>query len=928
MTSHLSRSAPLPNRLSLLPSVLVGALFVLSGACGLAYEVVWTRYLGLFLGNTVLLHTAVLGSFMGGMALGSLLAGRFADRLPRPLRAYGWLELGVAVYGAAFPLLAALGQGMVAAATGPFPPGTIALLVFRLALAAALLLLPTLLMGMTFPLLTAHLDRSAGAGAGGANWLYFANCAGAVLGTLLTGLALIPSFGMRATVLGVAALNALIALAAMALGHAALPEAMAAEDGSKEQGGNPAAGGERWVLAVICLSGGTAFLYELVWTRFFAVSLGSSTYSFTLMLAAFISGLALGSVAAQLLPTRRAPLAWLALTEILIGIAVAASLPLYPRLPYWSWWLKWLLRPSEESIWLFHGVQYGLTFVVMAVPTFLFGLTFPTAIRAFSAEGRSASAGASAVYGWNTLGTLGGVLLAGCVLIPALGLRHTLQIGAGANLTIGALLFFARVPTDYFGGRVRPAMAGITLLGALLVLFNPQWPPAPLGFASHGANFRPPANWEQYAGMRGSRQMVFYREDFGSTVAVIGFQEPHTGKPATSLIVDGKADASSYGDLPTQTLIGSLPLVLKPEARDVFLLGLGSGMTAGSVLAHPVDRVDCAEISRTVPLAAAHFGDVNRQALRDPRLHLTLDDGRTFLAARTAQGRKYDVIISEPTNPWIAGVGNLFSDEAFQATARGLKPGGIVAQWFHSYALNDPLIATILKTFRRTFPYVMIFQGVATDYILIGSREPFQPNFRAMAERLKRPAVRDDLARSNITGLVSLLHKQVFAPSGEIGLEEGGRINTDDRPILEFAAPHALYLGQSGVKVVQDDQRYTPGSGLLIEQYLGGREPTQAEFRELLRLESDRRSVNPFLERRLLRHYLRRWPDDAGMLLRSARRLKADGRNPEAHAQALRSAQLGNREAQPFADRLRVEMAWDDRAAVVPSSANPLPTGR
>ena len=242
-------SRPPAKRAPLLAQILVGVLFVLSGACGLAYEVVWTRYLGLFLGNTVLLHTAALGAFMGGMALGSLLAGRFADRLPRPLRAYGWLELGVAAYGALFPLLSVVGRGLVAAAAEPFPPGTTALLVVRVLLAATLLLPPTLLMGMTFPLLTAHLDRSAGAGAGGANWLYFANCAGAVVGTLITGLTLIPNIGMRATVLGVASLNAVIALAAIVLGYSTLPSPQKVEEAVQE--GRTVPGSEKWVLAAI-----------------------------------------------------------------------------------------------------------------------------------------------------------------------------------------------------------------------------------------------------------------------------------------------------------------------------------------------------------------------------------------------------------------------------------------------------------------------------------------------------------------------------------------------------------------------------------------------------------------------------------------------------------------------------------------------------
>jgi len=843
-------------------TLLACTLFVLSGACGLAYEVVWAKFLGLFLGNTVLLHTAVLGAFMGGLALGSLLLGRRAAASAAPLKVYGWLELGVAAYALAFPALAGLAQGAVGAAAGALTPGSLPLLAVKIAVAAALLLPPTLVLGATFPFLTAHLERTTGRGEAGANWLYFANCMGAVLGTLLTGFCLIPSLGLTATVTAVAIFNAAIGLTAIAAGAAAPRRPGAAAEAA-------ASPTSRVVLVAIALSGATAFVYEIVWVRLFAVSLGSSTYSFTLMLAAFITGLGAGSVAANLIPAARArPLAALAVAELLIGLAIVASLPLYPRLPYWSWQWKWLLRPTPESIGLYHALQYGLTFLVMSVPTFLFGLTFPAAIRAAGggAGSGATSAHAARVYGWNTIGTLAGVTAAGALLIPWLGLRGTLQVGAVGNLALGAWLLIRAFP----GLRTPALVAGG--VGAAAALLTPAWPP--LSYASFRANQAPPATWKQYAEIAAGRKLVFYREDHGTTVAVEELRHPSTGIVERALIVDGKTDATSYGDLPTQSLLGHLPLLLNPGARSVLVIGLGSGVTVGSVFTHPVERVDCVEISPAVAAAAEHFSAANRDALRDPRLHLTLDDGKTFLAAAP---RRYDVIISEPTNPWISGVGNLFSEESFRAAAAALNPGGLCAQWFHTYALDDALVATIVRTFRSVFPHTVIFQGTEGDYLLVGSREALRPDWAALARRIETPAVRDDLARISVRGVAGFLARQSHSDAAAAALAEGGGINSDDLPLLEYRAPHALYLGRTAERIPALDTRRGDGRGLLLHEFLGGRGFDRAETEAVLTALSDPRAGSPDLHLPLLEAYARRWPGTGEPLLRAARARAARG---------------------------------------------------
>jgi len=879
--------------------LVVCALFVLSGSCGLAYEVVWAKYLGLFLGNGVLVHTAVLGTFMTGLAAGSLIIGRRAERIANPLKAYGWLELAIAGYAGLFPLLASAGQALVLQAAGPFPPGTMGLLVIRIAIGCALMLVPTVLMGATFPYLTSYAERTGNRGAAGANWLYFANCAGAVAGSLITGFALIPQLGLSGSLMAVMVLNVLVGALALLAGMAGSAPVPPAESEAHASGQGAAA--NRLVLAAVCVSGATAFVYELVWTRLFAVTLGSSTYSFTLMLSAFITGLALGSIAANALPgVGRSPLAWFARAEILIAMAMALAIPLYPRLPYLFWQWRWQLRPVAESIPLYHLFQYGITFLVMAVPTFLFGLTFPTAIRAASREDSVASHAAE-VYGWNTVGTVAGVTLAGAVLIPLLGLQGTLRVAAALNLVIGCVLL-------YKASDAPPAVRRWALLAApaaLLLLLSPQWRPLSFTQGALRANVPPPADWSRYQTMLRSREPVFYREDLGTTVAVVRAIDPDSGQPQLGLIVDGKMDATSVGDLPTQTLLGQIPLVLKPESTDVFVLGLGSGVTAGSVLTHPVERVDCVEISKAVVDAARRFQATSGGPERDPRFHLTIDDGKTILASTR---RKYDVIISEPTNPWIAGVGNLFSKESFEAAARALKPGGIAAQWFHAYQLDDPLVATIIRTFRSVFPHTIAFQGNSQDYILIGSTQPLPVDFSKMEERLKRPEVARDLSRINVTRLAALLALQTHTGEAVAALEENGGLNTDDFPLLETLAPHAHYLGLTAKKIEKTDCRYSRGRGLLLDHYLRGRPLDREELLAVYRTLSDPRVAQPSLSFRILHEYLARWPDDAALLLAAARFLESNGRVEQALAYARRASAAGNREGAQMAAALEARL--------------------
>jgi hypothetical protein len=459
------------------------------------------------------------------------------------------------------------------------------------------------------------------------------------------------------------------------------------------------------------------------------------------------------------------------------------------------------------------------------------------------------------------------VVVAGVVLIPLVGLRATMQVAAVLNLLIGGGLLLA-APSCAKTRKTLAAAAAVTLL---VLVISPRWHPVSLSYGAFRNQQEPPPNWESYSKRLLVDKLLFYREDFGSTVAVLRHDDPDKKEPSSvRLVVDGKADATSYGDMPTQLLLAQVPLFLRPHAKDVFVLGLGSGVTIGSALTHPVERVDSVELTRAVVDGAEQFTEFNRGALKDPRFHLSVDDGKTVLAAAP---RQYDVIISEPTNPWISGVGNLFSEEFFRTAERKLKPDGILTQWFHAYELNDQLVATIIRTFKGVFPHVVIFAGSANDFIMIGSKQPLAASFAEMEERMRRPEVAADLNRIGVRNVLELLARQSHSPSAvdEVIQKDGealGAINTDDLPILEFLAPRSLYVRTSAERIKNTDSRLAAGSGLLVEGYLREHPLTREGYQSLIESLSDPRLEQNGLSYRLLRAYLARWRDDPRYLRR------------------------------------------------------------
>lgn len=893
------------RRFHLVPYVL----FIISGACGLVYEVTWARYLALFIGYTTLAHMCVLAVFMGGLALGSIWIGRKTRRFRRPLAVYGVLEVAIGLYALVFPSLMASARSAALSAASGLEPGTSAWLVIKILVSFAVLIIPTVLMGGTFPTLMRYYQPESTAGEDKSEWLYLLNCAGAVIGALLAGFVFIPSYGMMFTLFGIGAVNAVLGLCAIGVSYLE-PSAEVREIATE------AARPERYplstlVCAVTAASGLAAMIYELVWIRIFAVTLGSSTYSFTLMLAAFITGIALGSLVVGLAPgIRRHALSSLAMAEIAIGAAVVVSLPVYERLPYIFWRWSSLLSHTPDSYGLFNFMKFSLCFVVMVVPTFFSGMALPLAIKLVARKDERIGEDAGFVYGANTIGTLVGALITGLVLLPFIGMRHSLDLALVINVFAGAAILLVS------GNQRATTCAGVACVAVILaVVIMPQWNRSSFIVGTFRQSVSAPRTWQEYQSVFYPKAVYYYSEDSDGTVAV-GHTRGHSDR---SLFINGKADASSYGDLCTQVLLGQLPMFFNAGARDALVIGLGSGASANSILTHPGTKVDCVEISPSVVRALPYFDKTNNRVRVNKRFNLIVEDARTYVAATRKQ---YDVVASEPTNPWIAGVGNLFSADYYHFVGHILKPGGIMAQWVQKYEISDYLMQVIADTMLTEFPYVYMFETQGADCVFLASKEPIEPRFAEMENMLKVPAVKRDLDRISVHTVAALLGRQMMTPETLVSLlGDNGPVNSDDQPLLEFKAPEAQFLDERAVALSQADERLTSGRGLFVRKYLGDGPLDRKTTESLIQSYSDPRVHNSALAYGLVRYYISNWPDDWALSMYSA---LASGRDLSGPLRTAASVKKPGVLAQEVRADLVVDDFMDAQTVFTPQSPYPV----
>jgi spermidine synthase len=786
---------------------LLYLVFLLSGAAGLIYESIWTRYLGLFLGHSAYAQVIVLVIFLGGMSIGALAIGYGTERVKRPLFWYAMVELATGLVGLVFHDLFVATTKLAYTSVFPSVGTGVAQTIAKWGIASFLILPQSILLGMTFPLMSAGVVRRIPLRVGRAlSTLYFANSLGAAIGVLLAGFWLVAVAGLPGTLFAAAIINVVVAtIVIIALSASREPETPATTAVAlPEISGHSR---QRLWRLLIAVSFGTAvssFIYEIGWIRMLALVLGSATHSFELMLSAFILGLALGALWVRRRADANATsLRFLGYVQLAMGSLAMATLPIYLDSFHWMVSFMAAFAKTPEGYALFSIGRYAICLAVMLPATFCAGMTLPLITRMLV----GASVGERAigqVYGVNTLGSIVGAALAGLVLLPTLGLKWMLVAGASIDIVLGLALFASEWrlgPTAEHPRWVWRFAGAVGGVAAVVVAIATQG-----GFDETLLT----SGVYRYGTVQapGTRRILFYKDGRTATVSVRRI--PNTG--GLSLGTNGKPDASlgpewldpkapvTLGpfthDTPTQLFVPLIALAHMPGAKTAAVIGHGSGMTSHALLASPtLESLATIEIEPEMIKASRAFYPANARAFDDKRSTFAIDDARAYFAAR---GKKFDLIISEPSNPWVSGVSGLFTTEFYDHVRNYLTPNGIFAQWLQLYEIDDALVLGVISALSEHFPAYAIFQLSEKDILIVATTRGQLPNpdwsifqYPSLASDLKRvwpitPRTMETLRVADSRSLAPLIRM-------------AGVTNSDFYPTLDLNAERMRYMRTQAV---------------------------------------------------------------------------------------------------------------------------------
>lgn len=773
------------QRGALIRGTLYG-LFALSGLAGLMYESIWTHYLKLFLGHAAYAQTLVLAIFMGGMAIGAWLAGDIAKRAARPLLWYVGVEclLGLAalLFDRSFRGMQGWMYDLVLPQLGS--PFAVDLVKWT---AAALIILPqSILLGATFPLMSAGVVRIYPKIAGSTlSWLYFSNSFGASAGVLLSGFVLVDKVGLPGTMLTAGLINFLLAFGVYVVNKGLVESGATVHQQSKVSGMSVSVT-VSLLLITAFVTGAASFLYEIGWIRMLSLVLGSATHSFELMLSAFIVGLAIGSFWIRKRIDGRADLVqWLGWIQVTMAMLALLSLPLYMQgFDAMAAFLS-AVNSNASGYVLFNLYSYSICFALMLPVTICAGMTLPIITTIMLRQGYGEQS-IGRVYAANTLGAITGVILAVHLVMPLMGLRQVVIVGALFDFGLGIWLLFGPW-SERLQLRLRLALAAM-VVAALTIAVTVEFDPN----RTASGVFRKGAS-------RIDGEVLFHRDGKTATVDVI-----RDIKMNLSIATNGKVDAGFEaevvsGDDYTMILMGAIPLAHVPNARQAAIIGLGSGRSTHTMLSgSSLERVDTVEIEPAMVEGARLFGPLVSKAYEDPRSHIEIDDAKTFFS-RT--GRHYDVISSEPSNPWVSGVASLFTIEFYQHVKRHLRPGGVFVQWLHLYEIDIPMISTVMNALGASFDDYAVYLSNDVDVVIAAMPSGALPSLsgrvlqdKSLAELLASLDIRtmDDL---NVRKLGT---KKTLAPYfSSLGMPA----NSDYFPILDQGATSRRFMKLSAAEL-------------------------------------------------------------------------------------------------------------------------------
>jgi spermidine synthase len=795
----------------------VSLLLFGSGLTALVYQVAWTRELRLVFGFSTAASAAVVAIFMAGLGVGGLVLGKRADQSSRPLVFYGRLELLIAATAAVTPALVWLVRVAYIAAGGTTRLGMAGGTVARLLLSTLVLAVPTVLMGGTLPAATRAVETDEDHGRRFLALLYGSNTLGAVAGTLVSTFFLLEALGTRQTLWVSCLVNALVGFVAVRLGRQQpAAAALAAEISSSETASNPSRsdrrsarsarnkkekksqprepaqesssreiGGRapRFVLVAAAATGFAFTLMEIVWYRMLAPLLGGSTYTFGLILAVALLGIGFGSLARS---NRRQPasLAGFAATCALEAALLAFPYALGDSVAI----LAALLRPIGAFGFGGFVISWSIITLLVVFPAaFLAGLQFPMLISLLGRGRQNVGQHVGLAYAWNTGGAILGSLAGGFGLMPLLSATGTWVFAAAllTALAIAAVLLSWRSER----GRARWVALGaaaVTVSFAVSPGPTAAWRHSPIGAGRVDLSKSSPNRLIEWA--RERRRRLFWQAD--GVESSVGIMKTSGG---FAFAVSGKIDGNSRGDAATQVMGGLIGAALHPQPRRALVIGLGTGSTAGWLAAIPsMERVDVIELEPAILHVAQACTPVNQNALSNPKVHIAIGDAREFLL--TSRDR-YDIIFSEPSNPYRAGISSLFTEEFYRAVRDRTEAGGIFLQWLQTYEVDGETVRTVYAAVHSAFPQVESWFAKRRDLILVGTAEPVAYDVPALRQRLAEEPFRSALPKAwGVDGLEGFLSHYIARASFVEGLISGPKRlrNTDDRNVIEFAFARSL----------------------------------------------------------------------------------------------------------------------------------------
>lgn len=816
----------------------VFALFFISGACGLIYETVWVRMMGLVFGISTYAISAVLCSFMAGLALGSMVFGRLSGHLRRHLAVYGLLEIGVAAFALAFPWILKAIEPFFIYLHHTFFVNYYLFCLMRFLVIFPILLVPTFLMGGTLPIITQYIVRSRRGLGHDIGTLYAVNTMGAVGGTFVVGFYMLARLGMHKTTLVAAGLNLAVGLGALALGKIAGPPEPAPEP--EEERAAPAAVNVPQEAAVpagvilwaIGLSGVVSLGLQILWNRVLVYHTHNSNYAFSTILLVFLVGLALGSWIFSLVAGRlRRPFLFFAAIEF--GIALWSVLSFYllghlnainSRL---SAWIPW---NNFKEVLVLILVQVT---IVLFVPTVLMGISLPLAIRMLTRCVADAGRKTGLAYAANTVGTVVGTFVVGFVIIPLAGVRNTFIILVALNIAIVALLLLSAAELPR-GLRRAGALAAILFVAA--------------------SQFAVPRDAIRKVFEDTLGRVVFYHEDVTDTVMALDLYD-NPSSPQRQALKELRmivyADGRGTAGHPTRCnnrFAGQLPMLLHPDPKDVLVVCIGAGNTIGGIIQHErLKTLDCVDLSKGCVKATAYI-ETNNGCLKpplDPRMKLYVEDGRNYLLGTQ---KKYDIIAFDPPELHTAGVVFLFTKEFYQLCKDRLKPGGIMVNWISQYEMTDLELRQVAASFHDVFPHGTMWSDPVMHAVhFIGSDRPLSVPLKRVSELVARePKLRADLKLDKMDDPLRLFSLMLMN-EGSLAKWTGGveRV-TDDMTIVDYTCPKSAVSGFGYIHIFSPlrwDAFMAQGREVFSQQALG-----HAAWDEMARLTYEADPIAPLID--------------------------------------------------------------------------------